>query len=79
MYCFEVLKTNRVQFRIDSRNKRSNQAILRLGAKYEGTFRKNRILYDGYVRDTVFYSIIDEDRLEVKNNLYELLTEKYRQ
>jgi RimJ/RimL family protein N-acetyltransferase len=77
-YCFEVLKTNRIQFRVDSRNKRSNQAVLRIGAKHEGTFRKDRILYNGYVRDTVFYSIIDEDWLEVKNKLNDLLTVRNR-
>jgi RimJ/RimL family protein N-acetyltransferase len=77
-YCFEVLKTNRVQFRVDGRNMRSIQAVLRIGAKHEGTFRKDRILYNGYVRDTVFYSIIDEEWLEVKSKLNELLTVKYQ-
>jgi RimJ/RimL family protein N-acetyltransferase len=75
-YCFEVLNTKRVQFRVDSRNKRSKQAVLRIGATKEGLFRKDRILYNGYIRDTVFYSIIDEDWSVVKDRLNDLLSEQ---
>ncbi|WP_236018426.1 GNAT family N-acetyltransferase [Alicyclobacillus suci] len=73
-YCFDVLNLVRVQFRIDSRNERSRKAVLRIGAKEEGIFRKNYILYDGYIRDTVFYSIVEDDWCVVKNRLQELLT-----
>lgn len=77
-YCFEVLDTVRVQLSADSRNTRSNQAILRIGAKKEGLIRKNRILYDGYIRSMVIYSILDDEWSEVKNRLNDLLTLKYQ-
>jgi len=73
-HCFDVLGLIRVQFRVDSRNVRSREAVLRLGAKQEGIFRKNYILYDGYIRDTVFFSILDSEWSGVKNSLHDLLT-----
>lgn len=52
---------------------RSREAVLRLVAKQEGILRKNYILYDGHIRDTVFYSIIEEEWPTVKARLKELL------
>ncbi|WP_409345451.1 GNAT family N-acetyltransferase [Paenibacillus sp. MBLB4367] len=68
-YCFEILHTIRVQFRVDSRNIRSNQAVQRIGATKEGVLRKDRILYDGYIRDTVTYSIVDDEWPGVKSRM----------
>lgn len=72
-HCFDVLNLVRVQFRVDSRNMRSREAVLRIGARQEGIFRKNYILNDGYIRDTIFYSIVDDDWSNVKNRLHDLL------
>jgi N-acetyltransferase len=58
---FEVWNLNRVQLKTDSRNLRSQAAIQRIGAKKEGVLRKERIIEDGYIRDTVYYSIVDEE------------------
>jgi RimJ/RimL family protein N-acetyltransferase len=57
-HAFERLGAIRVWLKTDSRNLRSQQAIARLGALREGTLRHHMLLHDGYVRDTVFYSII---------------------
>lgn len=73
-HCFETLNTIRVQFKVDSRNIRSNQAVTRIGATKEGILRNDRILYDGYVRDTVIYSILIEEWSIVKNKLKSLLS-----
>ena len=72
-YCFEKLHIVRVQFKADSRNVRSNQAIARIGATREGVLRKERILYNGYIRDSVYHSIIDEEWPSVKQRLIEML------
>lgn len=66
-----------MQFRVECRNKRSNEAVIRIGATKEGILRKGRILYNGYARDTVYNGIIDEEWPEVKNLLIHLLTFKY--
>ncbi|MGF9945463.1 GNAT family protein [Priestia megaterium] len=68
-YCFEELKLHRVQFKTDVRNNRSRKAIKRLGATQEGVIRKHMVLSDGYVRDSVIFSIIDNEWPFVKKRL----------
>ena len=48
----------RVEFRVDSRNKRSQAAMAKLGAVREGVLRADRITWTGHVRDTVLFSIL---------------------
>lgn len=59
----------RVQFQVDDRNKRSKAAVLKLGAKQEGVLRNHRILQDGFVRDTTFFSILASEWPDVKVKL----------
>ena len=68
-YCFETLDLLRVQLKTDGRNWRSQQAIARIGGIKEGVLRRQRILHDGYVRDTVYYSILAEEWPDVKARL----------
>lgn len=75
-YCFEELSWNRVQFKTDARNERSRAAILRLGASFEGTIRRERILENGQVRDSVLYSIIKEEWPFVKQRLEAFLEDE---
>lgn len=72
-HCFETLSTIRVEFKTDSRNIRSQRAIEKLGAVKEGVRRNHRILPDGYIRDSVYYSIIAEEWDAVKVRLQHLL------
>jgi RimJ/RimL family protein N-acetyltransferase len=48
----------RVQFRVDTRNRRSQAAVAKLGAVREGVLRQDRLTWTGYIRDTVVYSIL---------------------
>jgi RimJ/RimL family protein N-acetyltransferase len=68
-YAFETLSCIRVQFKTDSRNVRSQRAIERIGAKHEGILRNHMILPDGRFRDSVYYSILDNEWPGVKDNL----------
>jgi RimJ/RimL family protein N-acetyltransferase len=76
VHCFETLGMIRVQIKTDLRNTRSQAAIARLGAVKEGVLRRHRVLYDGYIRDTVIYSIIDLDWPNVKSQLEYFLNQK---
>ena len=67
-YCFEQLKTARVQLQTDENNHRSRTAILGIGASFEGILRKERIRANGGFRNTAMYSIIDDEWPEVKKN-----------
>lgn len=68
-HAFETLGCLRVQLKTDLRNLRSQAAIERLGARKEGVLRKHFVLWDGYVRDSVLYSITDAEWPEVKRRL----------
>ncbi len=68
-HAFETLGCIRVEFKTDSLNERSRAAILRLGAKEEGTFRNHMIMPDGRLRHSVYYSIIAAEWPEVKARL----------
>jgi RimJ/RimL family protein N-acetyltransferase len=52
---------SRVEFRVDGRNARSQAAMSKLGAVREGTLRKDVPIWNGYVRDTVVYSILRDE------------------
>jgi RimJ/RimL family protein N-acetyltransferase len=72
-HAFEVWQSMRVELKTDALNQRSRNAILRLGAKEEGTLRKHVITWTGRVRDTVYFSILEEEWPEVKARLENLL------
>ena len=68
-HAFEQLQYMRVEYKTDVRNTRSRAAILKLGAKQEGILRKHMIMADGHVRDSVYFSVIDEEWPAVKASL----------
>jgi RimJ/RimL family protein N-acetyltransferase len=65
-HAFEDCGCARVQLKTDALNERSRNAILRIGARFEGVLRKHQLRRDGTLRDTAMYSIIDEEWPEVK-------------
>jgi N-acetyltransferase len=68
-HAFETLKFHRVEYKTDLRNARSRAAILKLGAKQEGILRKHMVMADGHVRDSVYFSIVDDEWPAVKAGL----------
>ncbi|WP_085747847.1 GNAT family N-acetyltransferase [Pseudomonas sp. R45(2017)] len=68
-HAFEVLDCVRVQFTTDENNQKSRNAILRLGAQQEGIVRHERIMPDGRKRNSVRFSIIDDEWPQVRLNL----------
>ncbi len=72
-HAFEVLRCHRVQLKTDERNLRSQTAIHRLGASREGVLRQHLVLPDGFVRNTVMFSVIAAEWPAVKTGLINLL------
>jgi RimJ/RimL family protein N-acetyltransferase len=68
-HAFDHLGANRVELKTDVLNARSRAAILRLGAAQEGIFRKHLVCDSGRIRDSVYFSIIDEEWPAVKAGL----------
>lgn len=70
---FETLRYNRVQFNVAHQNIRSQRAVEKIGGVWEGVLRKHMIRNDGMRRDTVVFSIIDEEWPEKKKYLLQLI------
>ena len=68
-HAFEVWKCIRVELKTDALNQKSRNAILRIGAKEEGTLRRHVITWTGRVRDSVYFSILDNEWPEAKAKL----------
>jgi len=68
-HAFEMLGCIRVQFKTDQRNERSQRALERIGAVWEGILRNHMILEDGTSRHSVYYSIIASEWPAVKARL----------
>ncbi|MBN7811189.1 GNAT family N-acetyltransferase [Algoriphagus sp. H41] len=58
-YAFGYLGAKRVEFKTDERNTVSRTAIQKIGGQQEGILRNHTLLYDGFRRNTVYYSILD--------------------
>lgn len=65
-HAFETWGCQRVSLKTDGLNERSQRAIARLGAVREGVLRKHMILPSGRSRDTVYFSIIDDEWPAIK-------------
>jgi N-acetyltransferase len=72
-HAFETLGCMRVELKTDSLNERSRAAILRIGAREEGTFRNHMITASGRIRHTVYFSILDSEWPSVKSRLQTML------
>ena len=68
-HAFEMLGCNRVELKTDSLNTKSRNAILRIGAKEEGTLRAHMVTWTGRLRDTVYYSVLAPEWPDVKAKL----------
>lgn len=68
-HAFETLRCIRVELKTDSLNERSRAAILRIGAREEGTFRNHMITASGRIRHSVYFSVLDSEWPEVKTRL----------
>ena len=68
-HAFEALKFRRVEYKTDVLNVRSRAAILKLGAKQEGILRKHMVAAGGRARDSVYFSIIDDEWPAVRAGL----------
>ena len=73
-HAFEKLGCLRVELKTDALNEQSRRAILRIGAKEEGTLRQHTITWTGRARDSVYFSILDKEWPQVKAELEAKLT-----
>src|SRR5437762_718835 len=72
-HAFETWGCVRVELKTNVLNRKSRDAMLRIGAKEEGILRKHSISDRGVPRDTIYYSIIDDEWPEVKKRLEKMM------
>jgi RimJ/RimL family protein N-acetyltransferase len=60
-HAFEELGAWRVQLKTDERNAKSRAAIARLGCTFEGILRRYQLRFDGFVRNTAMFSLLDAE------------------
>lgn len=70
-YAFENIEAERVEFKTDERNAASRKAIEKIGGQFEGILRRHTLMYDGFRRNTVCYSILKPEWIELKNHFLE--------
>jgi N-acetyltransferase len=74
-YVFEELHYHRAQLNVAGQNIRSQKAVEKIGGVKEGVLRKHGYRNDGSLKDTVIYSIIDDEWPVKKENLLRLIAE----
>lgn len=72
-YAFEELHFQRVEFEVAHQNIRSQKAVAKIGGIKEAVLRKHGLHADGTVRDTVVFSIIDDEWPQTKDRLLKLI------
>ena len=68
-HAFENLGCVRVEFKTDARNERSRNALAALPARFEGVMRNHMIVPDVGLRDSAYFSVIDEEWPATRRNL----------
>jgi len=74
-YIFETLHFNRVELRVAHQNIRSQKAVEKIGGTREGVLRKHGYRNDGSLKDTVIFSIIDDEWPAVKEKLKRMIAD----
>ncbi len=74
-HAFETWQCIRVELKTDSLNEKSRTAMLRIGAKEEGTLRNHMITYTGRYRHSVYFSFIESEWPQVKANLEAMMSQ----
>lgn len=75
-HAFERLGCVRVELKTDVLNTRSRNAMLRIGAREEGVLRKHILLWSGRWRDSIYFSVLDDEWPAVKSRLEEMMTSR---
>jgi RimJ/RimL family protein N-acetyltransferase len=66
-FAFDKLDAERIEFKTDERNLASRKAIEKIGGQLEGILRQHTLMYDGFRRNTVCYSILKSEWRKLKS------------
>jgi len=66
-FAFDEVGAERIELKTDERNIASRNAIQKIGGQFEGVLRSHTLMYDGFRRNTVYYSILKNEWDKLKN------------
>jgi RimJ/RimL family protein N-acetyltransferase len=66
-FAFDEVGAERIELKTDERNTASRKAIQKIGGQFEGVLRSHTLMYDGFRRNTVYYSILKNEWDKLKN------------
>ena len=69
-YGFEKMGLYRIELKTSTENQQSQLAISKIGATREGVLRKHMIIEDGSRRDSVLFSIIDDEWPAIRHSIF---------
>lgn len=69
-YGFEKMGLYRIELKTSTENQKSQLAITKIGATREGVLRKHMIIEDGSRRDSVLFSIIDDEWPAIRQSIF---------
>ena len=69
-YAFEILKFDKVEFRVDERNIPSRKAVKKIGGTLEGLLRKDTLMLNGFKRSTCCFGILIEEWEMIKHSIF---------
>ncbi|MDB5222700.1 MAG: GCN5-related N-acetyltransferase [Chitinophagaceae bacterium] len=69
-FAFEQLHFNRVELKTDVLNQQSQKAMRKIGATEEGIFRRHSVTSSGRIRDSIFFSIINDEWQDIKDSIF---------
>jgi RimJ/RimL family protein N-acetyltransferase len=70
-FAFDQLNAERVEFKTDERNLPSRMAIEKIGGRFEGILRSHTLMYNGYRRNTICFSILKNEWVNLKPHFLE--------
>ncbi|MEO7834975.1 MAG: GNAT family protein [Ginsengibacter sp.] len=67
-FAFDEVGAERVELKTDERNVSSRKAIEKIGGQFEGILRSHTLMFDGFRRNTVYYSILKNEWDKLRND-----------
>ena len=65
-YALDAMRFERVEFKTDNLNERAKKALVHIGAREEGVLRSHMLMPHGRRRDSIYYSILQDEWEDVK-------------
>ena len=74
-YAFDELSFERVEFKTDVLNERARRGLQKIGGKEEGIFRSHMTMWNNRRRDSIYFSVIKEEWLSLKQSIFKDIVE----